>query len=260
MATEELMNTEATTYADQTAVGAAGTTVLEVKSLPTRKSYKPGEEITYAGATFAFDGADVTNDVMFSVPAGTTWKADDKMLVVDVTYAGAGAPATAQITLRRKSRIWPLVILLAAAVAAGTAAAFVAFNATQPQNDTGSYLIPQGNMTDEEAQRMLNEQAEKSRITISVAPEMKLRPNGELRINFVVPEPNNGYPERIEIQQDGQVVFKSDIVNPGYMIEWAPSSGAHVGDAVATIYAVNSQGGDTGNPTSVEVKIIEATE
>lgn len=264
MATEEKMNQSGTTYDETTAAAnvaaesaAPSAPALQITSLPSKQSYKPGEAITFAGATFAYDGVDVTNRVTFSVSEGTAWSSDDKQLFIEVTYApvSSGAPATAQFTLRRKHRIWPIIacFLVAAAIAG---AAIAAYNLAQPKDESGSYLIPQGEMSDEEAQALVNEMAEKSRITISVAPYMKLQDDGALRVNFIVPSDNNGLSERIEIEQDGKVVFKSDIVKPGYKLEWGSSNGAHVGEATATIHAVDASGGDSGNPISVEVQIV----
>ena len=125
-----------------------------------------------------------------------------------------------------------------------------------PEGETGSYLIPKGDMSDEEAQRMLDEMTEKSRITVSLAPEMRLRDNGDMRVNLVVPEGNNGLSERLEVEQDGRVVYRSGVVPPGNRLEWGSNSQAHEGDATATVYAVQDEA-DFGNPVSVEVTIVK---
>ena len=129
--------------------------------------------------------------------------------------------------------------------------------APQRQGDTGSYIIPQGEMSSDEAQALIDDQAEKSRITISLAPTMKLKEDGSLRVNFIVEEPNNGFSERLEVEQDGQIVYASGAVAPGYAIEWCQSSGAHAGPATATVFALDENGNDRGNPASVEVEIVE---
>lgn len=131
-----------------------------------------------------------------------------------------------------------------------------ALSATRAKGDTGTYVIPQGNMTSAEAQAMLDEQVEASRITVSVAPVMRLGADGSLRANFVVEEPNNGLSERIEIEQDGRVVYASGAVSPGYAIEWCQAPDAHTGPAIATVYALDDNGDDRGNPISVEVEIV----
>ena len=102
---------------------------------------------------------------------------------------------------------------------------------------------------------MLDEMAERSRITVSLAPDMRLRKGGELRVNLVVPEDNNGISERIEVEQDGAVVYRSGVVEPGRTLEWGIGSEAHEGPATATVYAVGDDGSDFGNPVSVEVTV-----
>lgn len=124
------------------------------------------------------------------------------------------------------------------------------------RGDSGSVLIPQGGMTDEEAQALLDEQAANGRITISIAPTPRLDADGNLRVNFIVPEPNQGYAERLEIMQGGNIVYESGAVDPGYMIEWASVPQAVAGPAVATVYAVSSSGDDVGNPVSVEIEVV----
>lgn len=91
---------------------------------------------------------------------------------------------------------------------------------------------------------------------MSMAPEMVLRDNGELRVNLVVPEGNNGLSERLEIEQDGKVVYRSGVVIPGNRLEWGKDSTAHEGAATATVYAVRDEA-DFGNPVSVEVEIVK---
>ena len=128
-----------------------------------------------------------------------------------------------------------------------------------PAGDTGSRIIPQGDMTTEEAQQMLDETVEKNRITVSLSPNPTLdESTGSLRINFIVVPDNNGYAERVEIEQDGSVVYASGIVQPGYKIEWADAPTAHEGAAVATVFAVDANGNDCGNPVSAEIVVTKA--
>ena len=224
-------------------------TELKMEQSPSKMKYRPGEEISFDGAKFTFGGQDVTSDVFLDVIEGTPWRAYDKEVNVKASYDGS----VVEFRLTRKRKIWPFAIL---AVVLCAAIAGVVWWQTQPQPDTGSYIIPQGDMTDEEAQAMLDEQAEKSRITVSLSPNPTLKDDGQLRVNFIVVEPNNGYSERLEIEQDGAIIYRSGVVEPGHKIEWGQSVNAHVGGAVATVYAVDDDDLDHGNPISVESEII----
>ena len=163
----------------------------------------------------------------------------------------APADLLRQRSRRRKHRTWLAAIAAAAAAAALTAGIIAGI---QPQGDIGSAVYPMGDMTHEQAQAMLDEQTARSRMTVSLQPEPRLR-DGSLYLNFTVPEDNNGWAERIEVEQDGALIYKSGIVQPGYAIGWADAPAAHAGPALATVYAVDSEGGDHGNPVSVEIEI-----
>jgi len=229
---------------------------LITASQPDKVAYRPGEEISYAGARFATpDGRDVTSRVSFSVPEGSAFRKSAKIQQVAVSYQAEDGRYGATLRLRQKASRWPVLAACLLAAGAGVILWF-ALSGMAAQGDTGSYIIPQEQMSDEEAQEMLDDMAEKSRITVSLAPNMRLAEDGQLRVNFIVLEPNNGLSERLEVEQDGAVVYRSGVVEPGNMIEWCQSQGAHVGSAIATVYAVNGEG-DTGNPVSVEVQIVE---
>ena len=220
-----------------------------VEAFPSKMTYKPGEEISFDGARFSFDDIDVTDDVEYSVIEGTPWRAHDKSVCVIAEYADCAV----NFTLKRKRNMIPFFIF-------GVALVFVISGIctwkSLPEPDTGSYIIPQGDMSDADAQAMLDEQAEKSRITVSISPNPKLADDGQLRVNFIVVEPNNGFAERLEVEQDGNIIYASGVVQPGYKIEWGQSSGAHTGSATATVYAVDGNGLDHGNPVSVEIEIV----
>lgn len=147
------------------------------------------------------------------------------------------------------------LLLAAALVTLGVCLGFSARRAEPPAGEAGAYAIPQGSMSDEEALAMVDEMAEASRITVSLAPEMALAEDGRLRVNLVVPEGNNGLSERVEVEQDGSVVYRSGVVDPGYVLEWGEGSSAHAGAATATVYAIRD-GADFGNPVSVEVAVV----
>ena len=166
-----------------------------------------------------------------------------------------GAYIPASIDEARAPRIRPAVLGALAAAAAATAAICL-WILLQPQGDTGSAIYPMEDMTRAQAQEMLDGQAQRSRMTVSMQPAPILR-DGRLRLNFIVPSDNNGWSERVEVMQDGQEVYASGIVAPGHVIEWADAPGAHAGQAVATVHAVDGQGRDHGNPVSVEIEIRE---
>jgi hypothetical protein len=161
---------------------------------------------------------------------------------------------TNEQTEEKRRRRWLLIGLLLILLITGSS--LVMWWMIQPRGDTGSYLIPQGTMTDEEAFALVEEQAENSRITVSLKPAPELV-DGQLHVNFFVTEDNNSFSERLEIEQDGAVVYRSGIVEPSHVIEWVDAPDAQVGAAVATIYAVDESGSDFGNPISIEIEIVE---
>lgn len=229
---------------------------LVVMQQPDKVKYGAGERISFKGLVVAFDGTDVTNECVISVKEGMPFPIDERRLDVEVKHAPSGK--TIVLTLKRKRKLLiPILIGLLVAALVGAGIWMFTHPAEQkfPEGETGSYIIPKGNMSDEDAQKMLDEMTEKSRITVSIAPDMKLKDNGDLRVNLVVPEGNNGLSERLEIEQDGRVVYRSGVVSPGHVLEWGSNSSAHTGTATATIYAIQSDA-DFGNPVSVEVNIV----
>ena len=158
----------------------------------------------------------------------------------------------------RKRRLTPLVaVLLFLLVGAGTLSAWWVL--AHPAAETGSRILWMGSMDAEEARVALDEEVEKSRITVSLSPVPALdSETGDLRVNFIVAPGNNGFAERLEVEQDGQLIYASGIVQPGYQIEWAHAPQAHAGPATATVYAVDDRGTDHGNPVSAEVSVVES--
>lgn len=229
---------------------------LVVMQQPDKVKYGAGERISFKGLVVAFDGTDVTNECVMSVKEGMPFPIDERRLDVEVKHAPSGK--TIVLTLKRKRKLLiPILIGLLVAALVGAGIWMFTHPAEQkfPEGETGSYIIPKGNMSDEDAQKMLDEMTEKSRITVSIAPDMKLKDNGDLRVNLVVPEGNNGLSEHLEIEQDGRVVYRSGVVSPGHVLEWGSNTTAHAGTATATIYAIQSDA-DFGNPVSVEVNIV----
>lgn len=126
-----------------------------------------------------------------------------------------------------------------------------------PTQAPKTHVIEQGTMSDSEAQALVDARATSSRMLISLAPDMKLD-DGRLRVNLIVPEDNNGIAERVEIVQDGEIVFASESVLPGSSLEWADAPDAHEGAALAMVHAVNDKGSDFGSAVCVEVSIEKA--
>lgn len=233
---------------------------------PECTSWRAGETIRYAGLIVvecdgedeSVLGRDVTGELTFEPAEGSAFPADRRRITV-VARDAAGRVATFEIS--RKRKVLPIVFAVCAALCVACGIWFAVRGADRspfPEGDTGSYFIPQGEMTDEEAQALVDEMAEKSRITVNLAPSMALRSDGSLRVNLVVPKDNNGLSERLEVEQDGRVVYRSGIVEEGSRLEWGTETdGAHAGAATATVYAMQD-GADFGNPVSVEVEIVDA--
>lgn len=228
-----------------------------------KKEYKAGEKIQYEGVTILCDGKDVTPSCSFEPAPGTPYDRSEKSIAATATYVtDNGTSSSVAFELRRKgNRLVPLFVCLGVIVA--SLAAIVVANPDvmaslfgKKEDDTGAYLIPKGDMTDEEAQALVNEMAAKSRITINLAPNMRISDEKGLRVNFIVPEGNNGLSERLEVTQGDKVIAKTGIIEPGYMVEWIEvDRQPEEGPAVATVYAVSDES-DTGNPVSVEVQIV----
>ncbi|MBQ9003434.1 MAG: hypothetical protein IJ087_16420 [Eggerthellaceae bacterium] len=89
---------------------------------------------------------------------------------------------------------------------------------------------------------------------VSVSPRPELA-DGMLRVNFVVVDAEGAMAERIEVVQGGNLVYASEPVQPGGRIEWAEAPAARAGRATATVYAVDGQGRDFGNPVDVEMQV-----
>ena len=127
-----------------------------------------------------------------------------------------------------------------------------------PTSNSAVKITDASGKTDEEIQKELDEAVEKSRISISIAPIMNMDGKGNIRANFIVEEPNNGLAERFEIKQEGQVVYTSEIYQPGQDVEWVHAPDVKEGKATAVVYAV-SDGSDFGSPVSLEVAIGEGS-
>lgn len=235
---------------------------MKIEKMPKTR-YKVGEEITAEGLKVVDDnGNDITGKcIMYT----NGYKSFPNKKELEVLIQCEEVKQDIAITLKRKGKkAW--IITLIAAIIAALIAVIVGVNVfgssqatdgySHEGEDTGSKIVSAEGMSDEEIQKMLDEQAEASRITVSVSPN-PVYSNGKLRINFIVPE-TNPYSERIEVTQDDNIIYSSGIVPVGNKIEWATiaSGEVHEGSATATVYAVDEDGKDYGNPVSVDVNIV----
>lgn len=125
-----------------------------------------------------------------------------------------------------------------------------------PRVETGIRLVPQFSNNIQEEQALLADQVEKSRITVSLIPHPVWDDESqELGINFVVVPDNNGFSERFVIQQKGRIVYESARILPGHALPTVKIPKLDSGPATATVFAVDKQGHDYGNPVSVELTI-----
>lgn len=153
---------------------------------------------------------------------------------------------------RKRRLVIILIILLVLLLLIGVFAWWLLL----PHGATGSRILPSFTSDVREAQAALDESVQKSRITVSLIPNPALdEQTGTLALNFVVSPDNNGFAERFVIEQDGRTVYQSERVMPGYALATVQTPDAHVGEATATVYAVDADGNDYGNPVSVELVI-----
>lgn len=153
---------------------------------------------------------------------------------------------------KRKRRIVIILIILLLLLLL----ALLAWRLLLPQGTAGSRIVPSFTSDVAEAQAALDESVQKSRITVSLIPNPTLDvQTGTLALNFVVSPDNNGFAERFIIEQDGRTVYESERVLPGFALATVQVPEAHVGAATATVFAVDDDGNDYGNPVSVELVI-----
>lgn len=148
-----------------------------------------------------------------------------------------------------------LAILIALLLLGAGAYAYKTYFA--PKEDAGAKIVSFEGMSDEEIQAELNRLAEESRMTISVRAKPELK-EGKVRVN-VVNDEDSRFDQRFVLEQDGKDLYQSGIVKAGKSVEWVEVEGAHTGEAIVTVSAVDKETGKTtGNPQAVTVEIIEA--
>ncbi len=154
---------------------------------------------------------------------------------------------------KRKRRIFIIILFLLLLLLCLIAWFFLT---TKSEAIAGTRIFYQGDMNATEAQAFIEEEMEKSRITVSLFPTPTLdQDTKSLDINFVVEEGNNGFSERFELEQNGRLIYHSAVIPPGHCLESIEVPDAEVGDATVTVYAVDKNGSDHGNPVSVEVTL-----
>lgn len=154
---------------------------------------------------------------------------------------------------RKTARIALTILLALCLVGIG---ALVAWHFLAPKTDAGATVTSFDGMSDDEIRAELDRQVEASRMTISVAAKPQLQ-NGRVRVN-VVNAQDSRFGQLFTLEQDGKVLYKSGVVDPGKTVEWVDAKGAHAGEATITVSAADTKTGKaTGNPQSVTVEIVE---
>lgn len=150
----------------------------------------------------------------------------------------------------------PIIILLILALLLACACGFMLWKSTQRDVDPGATIQETSGKTTKEIQEELDEIANKSRMTISVAPAVQLK-DGRARVNVVNVE-DNKFNQTFTLSQDGKDVYTSGIVKCGQKVEWCDAEGLHEGTATLTVQAMDKKTDKAyGNPQSVEVKVTE---
>lgn len=155
-----------------------------------------------------------------------------------------------------KSRGRRRIAILAAVVLLAAAAGVAIWMRTRPASDPGATLMSADGMSREEVQEMLDAEVAENMMDVSIAATPELS-DGQLAVNVINPE-NNRFAQRFAVEQDGEVLYESGSIEPGEGVETCEvGDAAHAGEATVTIWALNEDGGDHGNPTAFNVEIVE---
>lgn len=124
---------------------------------------------------------------------------------------------------------------------------------------TGMELVevPEG-MSDEEVQAMLDEMARESTMDVAIGSVLTLD-GDELTVSFQNDQSNKSA-QRFVLEQDGDTVFVSGPVEPGYELEKvrltaSQASSLHEGAATATVTSVTDDGEPVGNGAKIDVRV-----
>lgn len=152
-----------------------------------------------------------------------------------------------------------LIIIVILAILLAGAGGYMLWKSQQPVSDPGATIQSYDGKTTKEIQDELNRQAEESRMTISVAPKVRIK-DGKARVN-VINANDNKFDQTFTLEQDGKDVYKSGIIKVGEKVEWCDAADLKTGTATITVQAVDKKSGKpSGNPQSVSVEVVNDTD
>lgn len=152
-----------------------------------------------------------------------------------------------------------LVIVIILAILLACTGGYMLWKSQQPVSDPGATIQSYDGKTTKEIQDELNRQAEESRMTISVAPKVRIK-DGKARVN-VINANDNKFDQTFTLEQDGKDVYKSGIIKVGEKVEWCDAADLKTGTATITVQAVDKKSGKpSGNPQSVSVEVVNDTD
>lgn len=152
-----------------------------------------------------------------------------------------------------------LVIVIILAILLAGAGGYMLWKSQQPVSDPGATIQSYDGKTTKEIQEELNRQAEESRMTISVAPKVRIK-DGKARVN-VINANDNKFDQTFTLEQDGKNVYESGIIKVGEKVEWCDAADLKTGTATITVQAVDKKSGKpSGNPQSVSVEVVNDTD
>ena len=152
-----------------------------------------------------------------------------------------------------------LVIVIILAILLAGAGGYMLWKSQQPVSDPGATIQSYDGKTTKEIQDELNRQAEESRMTISVAPKVRIK-DGKARVN-VINANDNKFDQTFTLEQDGKDVYKSGIIKVGEKVEWCDAADLKTGTATITVQAVDKKSEKpSGNPQSVSVEVVNDTD
>lgn len=160
---------------------------------------------------------------------------------------------------KHRGKTIALVIVIILAILLAGAGGYMLWKSQQPVSDPGATIQSYDGKTTKEIQEELNRQAEESRMTISVAPEVRIK-DGKARVN-VINANDNKFDQTFTLEQDGKDVYESGIIKVGEKVEWCDAADLKTGTATITVQAVDKKSGKpSGNPQSVSVEVVNDTD